>query len=286
MDPALPKGRRGGTIWYSRMTSQQQSAYNMAELGRTGGGITLKSAQELVSMREAGRIVGLAHQKLRESVRPGMRTRDLDAIAEREIRSLGGMPAFKGYRGFPATLCVSVNDQIVHGIPGDLVIKEGDVVSLDLGAIVDGYYGDAAITVTVGTVPELVQRLLEVCEASLHAGIAQARAGNRLTDISAAVQGEIERQGKYGIVRDYGGHGIGRALHEEPFIPNFGQPGRGVLLRSGMVIAIEPMVNLGGDATRVLADEWTVVTADGSLSAHFEHTVAITEDGPQVLTAV
>jgi len=167
-----------------------------------------------------------------------------------------------------------------------LVIREGDIVSLDLGAIVDGFYGDGAITVAVGEVPERVQRLLQVCEASLMAGIAQARPGNRLGDISAAVQGEIERRGKYGIVREYGGHGIGRALHEEPFIPNFGPPGRGVLLRPGMVIAIEPMVNLGGDGTRVLPDQWTVVTADGSLSAHFEHTVAITGEGPQILTAV
>jgi methionyl aminopeptidase len=237
-------------------------------------------------MGEAGRIVGLTLQKLRETIEPGMHTLELDVIAEKEIRRLGGKPAFKGYRGFPATLCVSVNDQIVHGIPGNKLIKEGDIVSLDLGAIVDGFYGDSAITVAVKGLSDAERRLLDVCEASLWAGIDQVRAGNRLGDISAAIQGEIERSGPYGIVREYGGHGIGRALHEEPFLPNFGPPSRGMVLRPGMVIAIEPMVNLGGDTTRVLSDRWTVVTADKSLSAHFEHTVAVTEDGPQVLTKV
>jgi len=236
-------------------------------------------------MREAGYIVGRALQKLRESIQPGMRTRDLDSIAEQEIRRLGGKPAFKGYRDFPATLCVSVNEQIVHGIPGDLVVRNGYIVSLDLGAIVDGFYGDSAITVAVGGVPLREQRLLQVCEAGLHAGIQQMRPGNRLGDVSAAIQGSIARDGQYGIVREYGGHGVGRALHEEPFLPNFGPAGRGMLLRPGMVIAIEPMVNLGGDDTRVLPDRWTVVTVDGARSAHFEHTVAVTEGSPVVLTA-
>ncbi len=253
--------------------------------GSPGTGITVKSSQELKSIREAGYIVGRALQKLRESIQPGMRTHDLDFIAEQEIRRLGGKPAFKGYRGFPATLCVSVNEQIVHGIPGDLVVRNGDIVSLDLGAIVDGFYGDSAITVAVGDVPSPEQRLMQVCEAGLHAGIEQMRAGNRLGDVSAAIHGRIARDGQYGIVREYGGHGVGRALHEEPFLPNFGPAGRGILLRPGMVIAIEPMVNLGGDDTRVLQDRWTVVTADGARSAHFEHTVAVTEDGPVVLTA-
>ena len=263
----------------------QQSPYKLALAGRSGNGITIKSARELESMREAGRIVGLTLLKLRASIQPGMRTRDLDTIAEREIRSLGGKPAFKGYRGFPCTLCVSVNHQIVHGIPGDLVVNQGDIVSLDLGAIVDGLYGDSAITVPVGETSKEDQHLMEVCESSLWAGIRQTRAGNRLGDVSAAIQGEIERRGRYGIVREYGGHGIGHVLHEEPFLPNFGAPGRGLLLRPGMVIAIEPMVNLGGDDTRVLADRWTVVTADESRSAHFEHTVAVMEGGPEVLTA-
>ena len=265
------------------MTSQQP-AYKLTAVGRSGSGVSIKSSQELEAMRAAGGIVGATLKKLRESIEPGMRTRELDAIAERHIRSLGGKPAFKGYRGFPATLCVSVNDEVVHGIPGGRVIREGDIVSLDLGAIVDGLYGDAAITVTVGGVPKRELRLLEVCEASLHAGIAQARPGNRLGDVSAAIQAEVERGESYGLVRQYGGHGIGRSLHEEPFLPNFGQAGRGLLLESGMVIAIEPMVNLGDEDTRVMPDGWTVVTTDGSRSAHFEHTVAITDDGPVVLT--
>ena len=264
----------------------QKSPYNIALAGPAGNGMTIKSAKELESMREAGRMVGLTLQKLKAAIRPGMRTLDLDVIAEREVRSMGGKPAFKGYRGFPSTLCVSVNQQIVHGIPGELVVNQGDIVSLDLGAIVDGLYGDSAITVAVGEASQEDQRLLEVCESSLWAGIRQVRAGNRLGDVSSAIEHEIRRSGPYGIVREYGGHGVGYALHEEPFVPNFGAPGRGLMLRSGMVIAIEPMVNLGGDDTRVLADRWTVVTADGSRSAHFEHTVAVTDGGPEVLTAV
>ena len=264
---------------------KKQPTYPMNELGRPSG-VSIKSPKELDLMREAGQIVGRTLQTLRMSVEPGMETRELDAIAERDIVSMGGKPAFKGYRGFPATLCVSVNHQIVHGIPGGLVVQEGDMVSLDLGAIVGGMYGDSAITVVVGEVPEEEQRLLEVCEASLWAGIEQAKPGARLGDVSAAIQGEVERRGTYGLVREYGGHGIGRALHEEPFLPNFGQPNRGLLLRPGMVIAIEPMVNIGGDETKVMGDKRTVVTADGTRSAHFEHTVAITEDGPEVLTAV
>lgn len=248
------------------------------------GNVTIKTASELASMRVAGGIVGAVHKQLRQYVGAGMQTRELDAFAEREIRALGGVPAFKGYRGFPATLCVSVNDQIVHGIPGDLVIREGDLVSLDLGAIYDGFYGDAAQTVAVGAVDGATQGLVVTCEAALWAGIRQVRPGNRLGDISAAIEASILEAGPYGIVREYGGHGIGRVLHEEPFVPNWGVPGRGMQLRPGMVLAIEPMVNEGGDGTRVLEDNWTVVTADGGLSAHFEHTVAVTEDGYEVLT--
>lgn len=237
-------------------------------------------------MREACRIVAVTLKKLRSAVGPGVRTKELDAIAEREIRAMGALPAFKGYRGFPASLCISLNDQIVHGIPGELVIKEGDIVSLDLGAIVDGLYGDAALTVAVGEVPPEVRRLLETTEASLMAGIQQVRAGNRIGDVSAAIQATVEESGNYGLVRDYVGHGIGRALHEEPQVPNFGPAGRGPLLRAGMTIAIEPMVNLGTHETRLLDDQWTVVTADASLSAHFEHTVAVTDAEPLVMTIV
>jgi methionyl aminopeptidase len=237
-------------------------------------------------MIEAGRITGLTLLKLRDSIAAGMTTADMDAIAEREIRALGGIPAFKGYRGFPATLCISINEEIVHGIPGGRVIKELDIVGLDLGAIVDGMYGDSALTVSVGEPQKVVQEQLETGRAALFAGIAMVRAGNRIGDISAAVQEEIERRGKYGIVREYVGHGIGRNLHEEPQVPNFGSPARGPLLRPGMARAIEPMVNLGTNATRVLDDDWTVVTADGMPSVHFEHTVIVTEGDPVVTTKV
>ena len=248
-------------------------------------GITIKSSQELASMREAGRVVAATIEVLLSSLHTGMKTRELDAIASREIKRLGAKPAFKGYRGFPATICVSVNHEIVHGIPGDRVLREGEVVSLDVGAVVDGFYGDAAVTAPVGKVTPEVERLIEMTRLSLELGIKQAKAGNRVGDISATVQQFAEAQG-YGVVREYVGHGIGRALHEEPSVPNFGDPGKGPLLLPGMVIAIEPMLNLGGWQTIALDDGWTVVTADGTISAHFEHTVAITEDGPQVLTSL
>lgn len=248
------------------------------------GGITVKSARELRRMREASRVVALAIQALRQAVEPGVRTRDLDALAEREIRRLGARPAFKGYRGFPATICVSVNEEIVHGIPGDRALREGDIVSLDVGAIMDGFYGDAAVTVPVGDVAPELRRLMEVTEQALYNGIGAARAGARVGDIGAAVQGYIEAKGPYGIVREYVGHGIGRNLHEDPSIPNVGQAGQGLPLKVGMAIAIEPMVNLGDWRTRLLDDGWTVVTADGAPSAHFEHTIAITGNGPEILT--
>jgi methionyl aminopeptidase len=198
---------------------------------------------------------------------------------------MGAYPSFKGYRGFPATICVSVNEQIVHGIPGNRVIREGDIVSMDVGAIVEGYHGDSAVTVGVGTISPEAQRLIDATREALEVGIQQALAGYRVGDISWAIQQYSETLG-YGVVREYVGHGIGRALHEEPSVPNFGDPGRGPLLELGMAIAIEPMLNVGGCETKVLEDDWTVVTADGGLSAHFEHTVAITERGPEVLTAL
>ena len=261
-------------------------AFPTTEASAIATGPTVKSARELELMREAGRVVAFTLGRLRAMLQPGISTRELDAVAEREIRGQGARPAFKGYRGFPASLCVSVNEQVVHGIPGGLVIREGDIVSMDLGAIVDGLYGDSAVTVAAGSVPEEVLRLLQVTEEGLMAGVRAVRPGNRIGDVSAAVQSEVERQGTYGIVREYVGHGIGRALHEEPQVPNYGTPGRGPLLRPGMVLAIEPMVNMGEAGTRLLEDGWTVVTADGSLSAHFEHTVAVTEGEPVVMTAI
>jgi methionyl aminopeptidase len=253
---------------------------------RTGSGITIKSQRELDLMVEAGRITGLTLLKLRDSIVAGMTTADMDEIAEREIRAFGGIPAFKGLYGFPATLCISLNEEIVHGIPGRRVIQEGDIVGLDLGAIVGGMYGDSAITVSVGELDDKVKEQMVVGKAALFAGIAKVRAGNRVGDISAAVQQEIERRGDYGIVREYVGHGIGNKLHEAPQVPNFGSGGQGALLRVGMAIAIEPMVNLGTHATRVLDDDWTVVTADGLPSVHFEHTIIVTEGDPIITTKV
>ena len=248
-------------------------------------GITIKSPQEMRTMREAGRVVAAVREAVAKAVQPGMKTKELDTIAARETRRLGAKPSFKGYRGYPATICVSINNEIVHGIPGDRIIQDGDVVSLDFGAIVGGFHGDTALTVAAGVVPQEVDRLIETTRLSLELGIKQAVAGNRVGDISYAVQQFAEAQG-YGVVREYVGHGIGRALHEDPAVPNVGERGKGPLLRVGMVIAIEPMVNMGTWQTEVLDDGWTVVTADGSLSAHFEHTVAITENGPWVLTAL
>ncbi len=265
------------------MERKQTLTLSSAEQYR--GGITLKSPTELLAMREAGRVVAATIQVLVSSLEPGMKTKKLDAIASREIRRLGAQPAFKGYRGFPATICVSVNQEIVHGIPGERVIREGDIVSIDVGAVVDGFYADAAVTAPIGKASPEGERLIETTRQSLEMGIRQAVVGNRVGDISVAVQRFAEGRG-YGVVREYVGHGIGRALHEEPSIPNFGEPGKGPLLRPGMVIAIEPMLNVGGWQTRVLNDEWTVVTADGTLSAHFEHTIAITEEGPQILTSL
>ena len=244
--------------------------------------ITRKSPEQIDAMRRAGRLVGHTLSTLVETVRPGVTLTELDALAERVIRGGGGIPSFLGYHGFPATLCLSPNSWVVHGIPNGYVLQDGDILSIDCGAIVEGWHGDAAVTVPVGRVDEAGRRLIETTERAMWAGIAQVRAGNRLSDIGHAVE-RVAAPG-YGVVREYVGHGIGTAMHEEPQVPNYGRPGRGLRLQVGLVLAIEPMVNEGGPETRVLDDGWTVVTRDGSRSAHFEHTVAITPDGPEVLT--
>ncbi|MDZ4170048.1 MAG: type I methionyl aminopeptidase [Coriobacteriia bacterium] len=246
--------------------------------------IVRKSASEIEIMREAGRISARALRLVGEGVRPGVTTRELDEIAEAAIVDAGATPAFKGYHGFPATLCTSLNNQVVHGIPSKTCrLTEGDIVSVDVGAIFDGYYGDNAATFAVGRISDEATRLLETTERSLYAGIAACVVGGHLYDIGAAVQGVAEAAG-FGVVREYVGHGIGSAMHEDPNVPNYGVAGTGTVLRSGMVFAIEPMINAGGFPVDALSDGWTVVTRDGSLSAHFEHTVAITDDGPMVLT--
>jgi len=245
--------------------------------------IFIKSAAEIAAMRRAGGVVASILRILSSEIKAGMTSRQLDEIAMRELERYGAKPSFKGYRGFPAALCVSVNDEVVHGIPGDRVIQEGDLVSLDFGAIADGFHGDAAVTVGIGRISGRAKRLMEATRDCLEAAIAVARPGTHLSDISAAIQHCAESR-DFSVVREYTGHGIGREMHEEPQIPNFGPPGLGPVLQRGMTLAIEPMVNLGGWQTRVKNDGWTVVTADGSLSAHFEKTIAITEGEAEVLT--
>jgi len=245
--------------------------------------IICKSTAEIEKLRRCGKLVREVLEESRERVRPGVTTLELEAFVERRLAQVGARPAFKGYRGYPCCLCASVNEQIVHGIPSDRRLDEGDIVSLDLGVIIDGYYGDAALTVPVGAISGPLQRLLRVTEESLHLAIDQVRLGNRLGDISSAVEEHVVRSG-FSVVREFVGHGIGRQLHEEPQIPNFGPPGYGPVLKEGMVFAIEPMVNVGSAAMRVLDDHWTAVTVDGAYSAHFEHMVAVTSDGPDVLT--
>jgi len=247
--------------------------------------IIVKSEREIATMRQAGRIVATVLEVLKAKLRAGMKTKELDIIAAKELARLGAKPSFKGYRGFPANLCVSVNDEIVHGIPGERVIAEGDIVSLDLGAIFDGFQGDAAITVALGNVSRRARNLVVTTQGALEAGIAAARSGGRLGDISAAIQDYAESRG-YSVVREYTGHGIGRQMHEAPQVPNFGQPGEGPELKRGMTLALEPMLNIGDWRTRVGSDHWVVLTADGSLSAHFEHTIAITDGKPEVLTTL
>jgi len=253
---------------------------------RPKSGIEIKTPGQILSMRKAGLVVARTLEVLRAAVRPGISTADLDELAEREIRGAGATPSFKGYHGYPASICTSVNEVIVHGIPRpDTVLREGDIISIDCGAIVDGWHGDAACTVGVGDIAPELTRLLEVCETALWRGLAQAQAGHRLTDISHAVEASVRGAGPYGIIEEYVGHGIGSAMHMDPPVPNYGRPGRGPRLTEGMAVAVEPMIVLGGAGTEVLDDEWTVVSADGSSAAHFEHTVAITPDGPWVLTA-
>ena len=247
--------------------------------------VILKSSWEIDLIRKSGRIVAEALARLTKLVEPGMTTLDLDRLAEEYILKRGAKPAFKGYRGYPYSLCASVNEQVVHALPSERTLKEGDIVSLDLGSIVDGYYGDAAVTIPVGQVSDEANRLIDVTQESLQRAIEAARPGNRLSDISYAVQSAVESQG-FSVVRLFVGHGIGRSLHEEPQIPNFGPPGHGPVLKTGMVLAIEPMVNAGSPDVMILEDRWTAVTCDGSLSAHFEHTVALTENGTEVLTSL
>ncbi len=248
--------------------------------------IVLKSAREIALMRRAGHILAGVMDRLRTFVKPGMTTLDIDEDVEAYIHREGAASAFKGYRGFPATVCISINEEVVHGIPSARrKIRAGDIVGLDLGCIVEGYYADCAFTLPIGPVPAKVQELLDVTRESLDRAIQECRPDRRLSDVSHAVQTHVEAHG-FAVVRAFVGHGIGRALHEEPQIPNFGDPGRGPQLRAGMVLAIEPMVTMGSWEVRILDDGWTAVTQDGSLAAHFEHTVAVTENGPEVLTSL
>jgi methionyl aminopeptidase len=245
--------------------------------------IVCKSAAEIERMQAANTLVADVLAELRDLAQPGVTTAELDAVAERMITDAGAIPAFKGYRGYPATLCISVNDEVVHGIPSDRKLREGDIVSLDIGARLDGFFGDVALTVPVGRISPVAADLLRVTEESLRRAIACVQVGGRLSDVGHAVQTYVEENG-FSVVREFVGHGIGAALHEEPQIPNYGEPGRGPRLAEGMVLAIEPMVNVGRPGVKVLDDGWTAVTRDSSLSAHFEHTVAVTAAGPRILT--
>jgi methionyl aminopeptidase len=245
--------------------------------------VILKLPEEIEKARASNRIVAEVLSKLSEKVRPGVKTKELDKLAEEIAEKRGAKPAFKGYRGYPHALCISVNEVVVHGMPSERILEEGDILGLDFGIYYHGFFGDSAVTLPVGKISEKAARLINVTRESLYAGIEQAREGNRLGDISAAVQSAVEGAG-YSVVRDFVGHGIGKNLHEDPQIPNFGQKGRGIELKKGMILAIEPMVNEGKYKVQVLPDGWTVVTKDGSLSAHFEHSVAITDNGPDILS--
>jgi methionyl aminopeptidase len=247
--------------------------------------IICKTPREIEIMRQAGKIVALTHQELRKHIKPGVTTKQLDQVAERFIRKHGAVPSFKGYHGFPGSICASVNEELVHGIPGNRVLKEGDIISIDIGAKFNGYHGDSAWTYPVGKISSEAQRLLDVTEKSLFIGLEKAKAGVRLSDISNAVQRFVESHG-FSIVREYAGHGVGQDLHEDPSIPHYGPPGKGPRLRTGMTLAIEPMVNYGARYVRTLRDNWTVVTSDRSLCAHFEHTIAVTDSGYEILTKI
>jgi len=246
-------------------------------------GIIIKSPREIAIMREAGRVVAAVIEALTKAVVPGITTRELDEVAGKELKKHGAVSAFKGYHGFPALICTSINEEVVHGIPGNRMLKTGDIISLDVGAILDGFYGDAAVTLPVGKISAEAQRLIETTEGALQTGIAAARSGARLGDISAAIQSYVESK-NFSVVREYVGHGVGRDLHEDPQIPNFGIAGEGPLLKKGMTLALEPMVNAGDWRTKVADNRWTVSTIDGRLSAHFEHTIAITDGSAEILT--
>jgi methionyl aminopeptidase len=245
--------------------------------------VSIKSAREIEIMRRSGKVTAKVLTDLMHAVRPGMTTKQLDDMAERGIRELGGIPTFKGYHGFPASICASLNEEVVHGIPGDRVLRDGDMLSIDIGTTLEGYVSDSAVTVPVGSIPQNARRLLEVTQECLMVGIAQMRAGNHVGDIGAAVQKHAESHG-YGVVRELVGHGVGREMHEQPQVPNYGKPGAGMALRPGLVLAVEPMITEGDRSVEILKDGWTVVTADGKLAAHFEHTIAVTQDGPKILT--
>lgn len=245
--------------------------------------IICKTPREIEIMREAGRIVALAHQELQKHIQPGITTKELDVIAEKFIRGSNAIPSFKGYNGFRGSICASVNEELVHGIPGDRVLREGDIISIDIGAKYNGYHGDSAWTYPVGKISEESERLLEVTEESLYKGLAEAKPGERLSNISHAIQTYVE-QHQFSVVREYVGHGVGQDLHEDPQIPHYGPPNKGPRLKPGMVLAIEPMVNAGSRYVRTLSDNWTVVTQDRKMCAHFEHTIAITDTGYEILT--
>ncbi|MCR2823218.1 type I methionyl aminopeptidase [Lederbergia panacisoli] len=247
--------------------------------------IICKTPREIEIMREAGRIVALTHQELQKHIQPGITTKELDAIAEKFILSFDAFPSFKGYNGFPGSVCASVNEELVHGIPGNRVLKDGDIISLDIGAEINGYHGDSAWTYPVGNIDAETKKLLDVTEKSLYLGLEEAKPGVRLSNISYAIQSYVEAGG-FSIVREYVGHGIGQNLHEDPQIPHYGPPNKGPRLRPGMALCIEPMVNAGSRYVRTLADNWTVVTIDGKRCAHFEHTIAITETGYEILTRI
>ena len=255
-------------------------------MGLLDRGLEIKDRDQIRLMRRAGLVVGETLELLRSSVRAGVSTAELDAIAEDNIRSSGAVPSFKGYHGFPGSICASVNDEVVHGIPGERVLAEGDVISIDCGAIVEGWHGDAATTVAVGEVPAEVTALSEVTRQAMWRGIAAARLGGRVTDISHAIETHVRASGDYGILEDYVGHGIGSAMHQPPNVPNYGRPGRGPRLVEGLALAVEPMITLGGKDTDVLEDDWTVVTSDGSWAAHHEHSFTLTPRGAWVLTAL
>ncbi len=245
--------------------------------------VALKSPREVEIMRRSGKITSKVLTDLMKAAHAGMTTGELDAMAEKGIRGLGGIPTFKGYRGFPGSICASINDEVVHGIPGSPVLREGDLLSIDIGTTLDGYVSDSAVTIPIGNIPQRALKLLQVTQECLMIGIGQMQKGNRVGDIGAAVQAHAEQHG-YGVVRELVGHGVGQAMHEEPQVPNYGKCGTGMELRIGLVLAIEPMITEGNPAVKILKDGWTVVTADGKLAAHFEHTIAVTDDGPKILT--